>query len=161
MAFDLSSYLPYLLNRAGSRIAESFSAMAKAEHGITLPMWRVLASLYHQDGQRVGALAEMTTIEVSTLSRLLGTMQAKGLIERRRPAVHALAGDARTVAVHLTEAGRALTTALIPEALRYEATALAGFTEDEARLLKNMLRRLFHNMGGLDGSAGSGDRMAS
>ena len=95
--FDLSIFLPYLLNRAGSRIAASFSAELKAEHGITLAMWRVLAALHHRDGQLVGELARMTTVEVSTLSRMLGTMQRRGLIERRRPAVQAVDSDARTV----------------------------------------------------------------
>jgi DNA-binding MarR family transcriptional regulator len=160
--FDLSIYLPYLLNRAGSRIAESFSQKVKAEHGITLSMWRVLASLHHKDGQFVSELARMTTIEVSTLSRMLGTMQRRGLVERRRPALQAVGSDARTVAIHLTEAGRALTEELIPEALRYEATALDGFTEDEARILKSMLQRLFDNMGRLEpDSAGTGKRLAS
>jgi len=151
--FDLSVYLPYLLNRAGSRIADSFSETLKADHGLTLSMWRVLAALHHRDGQFVGELARMTTVEVSTLSRMLGTMQHRGLVERRRPAVQAVGSDARTVAIHLTDAGRALTEALIPEALCYEATALDGFTEDEARMLKSMLQRLFDNMGRLETAA--------
>ena len=157
--FDLSQYLPYLLNRAGSRIADSFSAILKA-HDMTLPMWRVLASLHHDNGQRVGALAEMTTVEVSTLSRLLGTMHRKGLVERRRPSIHAVGEDARAVTVHLTPAGLAMTERLIPEALRYEATALDGFTEDEARMLKSMLGRLFDNMDRLDTETSS-RRLAS
>jgi len=159
--FDLSVYLPYLLNRAGSRIAASFSAELRAEHGITLAMWRVLAALHHRDGQLVGELARMTTIEVSTLSRMLGAMQRRGLVERRRPAVQAVGSDARTVAIHVTEAGRTLTGTLIPEALRYEATALDGFTEDEARMLKGMLGRLFENMGRLDAAPPRSRRLAS
>jgi len=159
--FDLSVYLPYLLNRAGSRIASSFSETLKEEHGLALSMWRVLAALHHRDGQFVGELARMTTVEVSTLSRMLGTMQRRGLVERRRPALQAVGSDARTVAIHLTEAGRALTERLIPEALRYEATALDGFTEDEARMLKSMLGRLFENMGRLEAAPRENKRLAS
>lgn len=159
--FELSTYLPYLLNRAGSRIAESYSQRLKQEHGITLAMWRVLASLHHRNGQRVGELAEMTTIEVSTLSRLLGTMQRKGLVERRRPAIHVAGSDARTVAISLTPNGRAVTEALIPEALRYEATALAGFDASEADQLKSMLQRLFDNMGRLERKSQPQGRIAS
>ncbi|MDH3233178.1 MAG: MarR family transcriptional regulator [Alphaproteobacteria bacterium] len=159
--FDLSIFLPYLLNRAGSRIAASFSESLKEEHDLTLSMWRVLAALHHRDGQFVGELARMTTIEVSTLSRMLGAMQRRGLVERRRPALQAVGSDARTVAIHLTDAGRALTEQLIPEALRYEATALTGFTEDEARMLKSMLGRLFENMGRLESSPRGRNRLAS
>ena len=40
----LDSYLPYLLNRAGARIAASFSEEVRPL-GATLQMWRVLAAL--------------------------------------------------------------------------------------------------------------------
>lgn len=159
--FDLSVYLPYLLNRAGSRIAGSFSETLKEEHGLTLSMWRVLAALHHRDGQFVGELSRMTTIEVSTLSRMLGTMQHRELVERRRPALQAVGSDARTVAIHLTDAGRRLTEQLIPEALRYETTALMGFTDDEAQMLKSMLERLFENMGRLEAVPRGSKRLAS
>ncbi len=141
---DLANYLPYLLNRSGSRIAASFT-QAVREHGITLSAWRVLAALNHADGQRVGQLAEMTSIEVSTLSRLLDQMQARGLIERRRPD-----DDARTVTAHLTPAGRETTLAIIPIAHHYEKVALEGFSAEEAATLRLMLKRLYDNMGRLE-----------
>ena len=81
--FDLTRYLPYLINRTGIRIASTFTEAIRA-HGITLQMWRVLAALDHADGQRVSDLAALTSIDVSTLSRILDAMQEKSLIERRR-----------------------------------------------------------------------------
>ena len=81
--FDLAVYLPYLINRAGAALADSFSDQLLA-HGITLSMWRVIAALHHKDAQRVGELAEMTSIEISTLSRLLGAMDRRGLVRRQR-----------------------------------------------------------------------------
>ncbi len=148
--FELTDFLPYLLNRAGSRIAESFSAYLKAEHGITLPMWRVLAALRHRDRQRVGALAKLTSIEVSTLSRLLNAMQRRGLVARHRPTVQAVGGDARAVEISLTEAGHRLSESIVPMAAHYEQVALAGFTAEEAESLKAMLARLYDNMAGLE-----------
>jgi len=149
---DLASYLPYLLNRAGSRIAASFSVVAR-DYGISLQMWRVLAALHHRDGQRIGDLAETTSIEVSTLSRALGTMEDKGLLERRRSG-----GDARTVTVHRLPAAIDLTDLMIPIAMHYETSALAGFTDDEAKMLKAMLRRLFDNMAALEREQRDGAR---
>jgi DNA-binding MarR family transcriptional regulator len=143
--FDITDYLPYLLNRAGSRIANTFTEAIR-DRGITLQMWRVLAALHHDNGLRIGALAEATSIDVSTLSRLVGAMQKKQLVDRRRPDT----GDARVVTVSLTQEGRTITQALVPLALNYEATALTGFTEAEARQLKAMLRRLYTNMADLD-----------
>jgi DNA-binding MarR family transcriptional regulator len=144
--FDLATYLPYLLNRAGTRIADAFTEEALRPHGLTITMWRVLAALDHEDGQRIGQIAALTNIEVSTLSRLVDALERKTLVERRRPATRAAGADARAVSVHLTAAGRALTKSLIPIALDYETTALDGFSPAEVRQIKAMLQRLFHNM---------------
>ena len=148
--FDLTLFLPYLLNRAGSRIADSFSVMLRNTYGISLQMWRVLAALHHNDGQRVGELSATTSIEISTLSRLLTTMQDRGLVERRRPARQAAGEDARVVVINLTDEGAGLTTHIIPLALRYEEVSLDGFDRDEADLLKRLLARLYENMAELE-----------
>jgi DNA-binding MarR family transcriptional regulator len=136
----LDSYLPYLLNRAGARIASAFSEEVRPL-GATLQMWRVLAALREQDGRRMGDLSATTSIEVSTLTRLVDNMEKKGLVARRRDA-----GDARVVALHVTPIGRRLTQRIVPIARRYEIVALAGFNVAEAEILKAALRRLYANM---------------
>lgn len=144
MRLDLGDYLPYLLNRAGTRIAVSFTAAVR-QHGITLPMWRALAALHYDEGQRMGELGRLTSIDVSTLTRIVDGLERRGLIERRRSD-----SDARSVRVHLTAAGRSLTERIIPLAEHYETVALSGFSAEEAALLKAMLRRLHDNMDQLD-----------
>src|SRR5215471_4367303 len=130
----LDSYLPYLLNRAGSRIATSFSERVRPL-GATLQEWRVLAALREKDGRRMGDLSETTSIEVSTLTRLVDTMEKRGLVGRRRDGE-----DARAVLLHVTPAGRRLTQRILPIAERYEEVALAGFNAAEADKLKGALR---------------------
>ena len=144
--FDLNSFLPYLINRTGVRVAGAFSD-AIQPYGITLQMWRVLAALHHQDGQRMTELAETTSIDVSTLSRLVGSIERKGLAERQRGAGGA---DARVVTVHATEAGRNLTERLIPLAQHYEAVALAGLSPEDEAALKALLVRVYENLEGLE-----------
>jgi DNA-binding MarR family transcriptional regulator len=140
----LDSYLPYLLNRAGARIAASFSEEVRPL-GATLQMWRVLAALRERDGRRMGDLSETTSIEVSTLTRLVDAMEKKGLVARRRDA-----GDARAIALRVTPTGRRLTRRLLPIAERYERVALDGFSAAETNALKAALRRLYGNMTALD-----------
>ncbi len=139
----LGRYLPYLLNRAGARLAVSFSAEIRPL-GATLQAWRVLAALRERDGQRMGELAAATSIELSTLSRVVDGMERDGLLARR-----AGRADARIVKVHVTAAGRRLTRRLLPVAARYEAVALAGFSAGEARMLKAALQRVYDNLAGL------------
>jgi DNA-binding MarR family transcriptional regulator len=140
----LDSYLPYLLNRAGARIAAAFNAEMR-QLGASLQVWRVLAALRETDGRRMGDLSKTTSIEVSTLTRLVDNMEKDGLVARRREA-----GDARAVALHVTAAGKRLTQRIVPIAERYEAVALEGFTAGEAEVLKKALRRLYDNMDGLE-----------
>ncbi|MGE0746399.1 MAG: MarR family winged helix-turn-helix transcriptional regulator [Rhodospirillales bacterium] len=152
--FDLDRYLPYLINRAAVRFVGSI-APTLADCGVSLQEWRVLAALRRVQRQRVSDLAEMTSIDISTLSRTLSAMQRRGLVERQRPAD----GDARVVHVRATEHGRTVTDRIAPAAQALETTALAGFTAAEAEALKDMLERIFGNIGsGLAPSAAGPER---
>ena len=136
----LDDYLPYLLNRAGTRIAIAFAAEVR-RLGATLQIWRVLAALREKDGLPMGDLSATTSIKISTLTRLVDGMAGRGLVVRRR-APH----DARVVLLHVTAEGRRLTRRILPVAERYEQVALRGFNATEARALKVALRRLYANM---------------
>jgi DNA-binding MarR family transcriptional regulator len=140
----LDDYVPYLLNRAGARIAQAFSEEMRGL-GTSLQAWRVLAALRDRDGQRVSELSDHTSIEISTLSRVLDGMQKQGLIARRRAP-----GDGRVVTLAVTAAGRRLTDRIVPIAERYERVAISGLSASETVQLKRLLRRLYANMTELD-----------
>ena len=67
MMYRLSDAFPYLLNRVGVRMGELFSRRLEP-YGVTLPMYRVMATLWEKGNQRLGELSEVTSIELSTLS---------------------------------------------------------------------------------------------
>ncbi len=142
--FRLADYVPYLLNRAGARIAASFSAELAA-HGLSLQAWRVLAALLDATALRMGDLGRMTSIEVSTLTRIVDGMEAQGLVKRRRGP-----DDARSVWVEPSARGRALAKRIVPQALRCEGIALEGFSAEEASQLRSLLVRVFANMDRLE-----------
>ncbi len=139
-ALYLDEYLPCLVNRVGSRIAAAFSR-ALEPHGLSVPMWRVLAVLAQQGGQRQIDLAQHTSIDASTLSRLIKTVQGLGYVSRTRSAA-----SQREVTIALTPRGRAVVKALIPSALDYEARAIRGLDARELALVKGLLRRVYDNM---------------
>src|SRR3954470_23218859 len=142
--FDLAQYLPYLLNRAGTRLAVDFNRDLKA-HGVAVQEWRVLAALAAHGAQRLSDLAALTSIDLSTLSRLVGRMVRGGLVSRGRGGN----GDKRAGLVALTAKGERTTRAIIPMAQRYERVALRGLSDDEARTLKQLLVRVYANLDGL------------
>lgn len=142
--FDLGQYLPYLINRAGSRLAVNFGRDI-APTGVALQEWRVLAALADGGEQRLSDLAGLTSIDLSTLSRLVSRMVRDGLVARARGN-----GDRRERRVALTAAGRRKTHAILPTARRYERVALAGFGAAEARVLKRLLARVYANLDALE-----------
>ncbi len=75
---DLDNYLPYLINRVGSAIAEIYTGDILAPLGVSLDMWRVLAALSNNGEQRQIDLVENTSIDVSTMSRLITRMVRQG-----------------------------------------------------------------------------------
>src|SRR6202795_3840119 len=134
---DLGDYLPYLVNRVGTIIAEQFGADALARHGLSIAEWRVLAVLASNGGQPQIDLADLTSIEASTLSRLVSRLIRVGLVTRTRSA-----NSNREVVVKLSPKGQTLAARLIPIARDYEVAAIAGITAGERPALKPSLRRV-------------------
>jgi DNA-binding MarR family transcriptional regulator len=142
-SFDLARFLPYLINRAGVRLAVAF-AQDIAPFGVSLQEWRVLAALTAHGPQRLGDLARLTSIDVSTLSRLIGRMVREKLVMRTRED-----GDRRAIRLKLSAMGRKAARSIIPLARRYERTALSGFGAGEADRLRAMLARVYGNLDAL------------
>ena len=138
---DLANYLPYLVNRLGSALVENFTATALAQHNLNIDAWRVMAVLANRGKQRQIDLADMTSIEVSTLSRLITRMVKMGLVTRRRSE-----NSNREVVVDLAAKGRGLVNRIIPLAHRLETSAGAGIPASDLAVVKRVLRRMFENM---------------
>lgn len=138
---ELGNYLPYLINRVGFALVESFTAEALKENGLSIAMWRVLAALSNNGGQRQVDLADMTAIDASTLSRLVSRMVRNGLVTRSRSEK-----SSREVVVALSPKGRALVQRLIPIAKRLEQTASAGLPAKDIAVLKRLLAQIYDNL---------------
>jgi DNA-binding MarR family transcriptional regulator len=138
---DLDNYLPYLINRVGVAIAEIYTSDTLAPLGITLDMWRVLAALSNNGEQRQIDLVEMTSIDASTMSRLVSRLVRDGLVTRSRSAK-----SSREVVVELSPKGRALVARLIPIAKKLEQIAAAGLPAKDLAVAKRALGRMYDNL---------------
>lgn len=125
--------LPYHLNRVGVKMSEMFSAQLQA-FGISLFMYRALMALYERPDQRLGELAGINSIEISTMSRLIGTMSRKGLVTRDRSR-----DNGRTVTINLTAKGRALIREIIPVAKAHEDVVTSRLSPAEIAQIKEHL----------------------
>jgi DNA-binding MarR family transcriptional regulator len=139
----LDDFLPYLINRVGSALVARFSKEALAGHRLSIDMWRVLAALSSNGGQRQVDLAELTSIEASTLSRLVTRLVRMGLVSRDRSRT-----NNREVLVQLTAKGRAVVDRLIPIAIKLERDAIGGIPAKDLPTVKGALRRMYGNLTG-------------
>jgi DNA-binding MarR family transcriptional regulator len=84
------------------RLTRAVDGELEAEHGLSLSALEVLMRLALADDQGLGlsALAVSCGLSLSRISRIMDSLEARGLVERR-----AVASDARAVQGQLTEAG--------------------------------------------------------
>ena len=140
---DLGNYLPYLINRVGFALVASFTADALTGHDLSIDMWRVLAALSNNGGQRQVDLSSMTSIDASTMSRLVSRMVRVGLVTSIRSDK-----SSREVVVALSAKGRALVQRIIPIAKRLEQKASAGVAAKDMAVVKRVLRQFYENLAG-------------
>ena len=140
MTYQLTTSMPFLLARLGVRMGSLFSQRL-APYELTLPMYRVLAALSERPGQKLGELSAMTTVELSTMSRLIGTMISRNLVSRHRPA-----GNERAVQIDLTDHGAQMAALLRAEAEHYEEVAVSAMKPSEIERFKRSLVQMFASL---------------
>ncbi len=138
---DLAEHLPYLINRVGSALVARFSADALADARLSIASWRVLAALANNGGLRQTDLAELTSIDASTLSRLITRLVRDGLVRRTRSKT-----DTREVAVALTPKAEALMARLVPVAVGLQNAATQKLSKRDLATLKRVLRKMHENL---------------
>jgi DNA-binding MarR family transcriptional regulator len=159
---SLADYVPYLVNRVGAALVARFSLEALEKYDLSIAMWRVLLSLASAGAHRLVDLSDQTSVEVSTLSRLVSKLAQKGLVTRARAE-----NSNREVTIALTSKGNALVSELIPIARDLEQTAISHLSSRELAVLKKTLRRIYQNLtrGPASSrkakSAGPGDKLRS
>jgi MarR family transcriptional regulator, organic hydroperoxide resistance regulator len=130
----VEDYLLYLLARVSHVLSGEFHNQLR-RRSVSVPVWRVLASLSGSKGETVTGLAEVCLLQQPTMTKLLDRMVRDGLVTRTQDA-----RDRRVVRVALTERGGSLAEELITAARHHESTVLARFPEIEAMNLKAALR---------------------
>lgn len=126
-AFDIERSLGFLVHRLAETLEARLMARLAGE-GLSLPAYRILSVLLKHRECRSVDLADRAGIEPPTVSRQVGSLRERGLVERRRSG-----RDARTVRISLTAEGRALATRLTAVSRQVERDYLQPLTAEEAR----------------------------
>lgn len=105
-----------------SRVEKHLDEILQREHGLPLSEYRALCALNRTDpgaALRMGELADRIGLKDSTVTRLVGRLEARGLAQRSSGS-----GDGRTVTTGITSAGRRCYAAVTPTYRAALGTAL-------------------------------------
>jgi DNA-binding MarR family transcriptional regulator len=134
MDLRLESFLPYRLNRSAALASKHFSQVYRAEFGLTVPEWRVLATLGHHGTATASAIGRDSAMHKTKVSRAVASLQQRRWVVRATDEA-----DRRLEHLSLTPAGRAAFDRLAPKMLACEETLLARLTPRErAELLRGL-----------------------
>ena|SRR5688572_24111547 len=140
MKFELDRHPFFWLTQViGARDREL--AQGLRDHGLRVPEWRALAALYARQKCTMSELAELATIDRTTLTRTIDRMEEAGWLSRR-----ADDADMRVTRLALTAAGRRIFDRIWPEVEELNALALAGLSSEEIQSLNGILARMRANL---------------
>ncbi len=126
----------YLL-RSAFRTFAKVLAIELGRHDITVTQWSVLRVLWEQEGISQVELANGMLVEKATLTSVLASMVAAGLVVRSQSKL-----DRRKFTLNLTPKARALKPVLFPIVERVNAVATSAMSEHDVERLCVLLSRM-------------------
>ena len=139
----------YLVNKLAQAVTREIDHRM-VNLGLTDAQWKPLLLLQQGNCSTAADLSRSACHDTGAVTRLLDRLEAKALIRRVRSAE-----DRRVVNLELTEEGQQV-AAEVPKVLATLANqVLAGFSEEEFLLFRNLLSRALSNAQALNDSGAS------
>jgi MarR family transcriptional regulator, transcriptional regulator for hemolysin len=129
------------LNQVARSVGRAFDE-ALTQAGGSLPVWLVLLAMKSRPDGSQRDLAEVVGVREATLTHHLNSMEASGLITRRRDPA-----NRRVHVVELTASGEHMFARLRTAAGEFDTTLRAGFDDADVSALSSLLTRLASNVG--------------
>lgn len=144
----LEAFLPYRLVVLAATVSENLAALYSERYGITIPEWRVLATLGQFGRMTARDVGAHARLHKTTVHRAVVALVGRGFI-RREPN----RADQREAFLSLKPRGRAVYEDLVPTAL-----AFAGrLTEDLSPEDRDALERILDGLGAKAAQLGVAD----
>jgi DNA-binding MarR family transcriptional regulator len=144
--FRLEDFLPYRLSVAASRVSRMCSRRYSAAYGLTIPEWRVLATIGRFGTLSPSAVTEWTAMDKVKVSRAAASLVARGLV-RQMPDPN----DGRGRRLRLTRKGTMVHQGVVPLAQELETTLAGGLSRWEWSVLNKALTHLNVHLQNIDG----------
>lgn len=142
MDLQLESFLPYRLNRAAAAASKKFSRIYRDEFGLTVPEWRVLATLNALGRASAKEIGRDSAMHKTKVSRAVAALQQRRWVARETDQL-----DRRIEHLSLTPGGEAAFRRLAPKMLAFEEQLLARLSSADRRDLLRGLALLEQALG--------------
>jgi DNA-binding MarR family transcriptional regulator len=133
----LTDFLPYLLSITSNAVSDRIADQYRAQFGLKIPEWRVMAVLGDLGAQTQRALVEATRMDKVAVNRACKVLEDRALLARWPNAA-----DGRSHHLELTGAGLAVYGEIMPIALAMEAQMFSALSAAERSLFKDLLQRI-------------------
>ena len=135
--FDLSTFLPYLLNRAAEASSLEFQQYYRETYSMLRTEWRVLFHLWQYGNMTAKEICVRAGLHKTKVSRAIVALEQKRFIKRDK-----MAHDRRNELLSLTASGRKASIDLTQAAARFDTSLVADFTPEEQAVLRSCLQKL-------------------
>jgi DNA-binding MarR family transcriptional regulator len=133
---QLEAFLPYRLNRIAAAVSQDFRSVYGPHHDLTIPEWRVLATLGQFEAMSAKAIGRHSAMHKTKVSRAVRALEERRWL-RRRPSEE----DRREEILTLTAQGESVYRQIVPKALAFERRILDELGP-KAEAVLNALERL-------------------
>lgn len=139
-AFELDSHVFFWLTQVMGARDRRLNADLKG-FGLRVPEWRALAALHARRSCTMSELAELASIDRTTLTRTIDRMQQAGWLGRLSDGT-----DMRITRLALTATGERLFARVWPAVARLNEAALAGVSPAMVERLRTTLAQMKSNL---------------
>ena len=137
-SLKLNEFMPYRLSILTNLVSDFVSQSYKDKFSLTTTEWRIMAVLGEQSDISADEIAVKTRMEKSIVSRAIGKLINRHLIERKfDPA------DRRRSMIKLTGTGEAVYEDIVPRASSCEKRILECFSDEESDQFDRLVGQLF------------------
>ena len=133
----LESFLPYQLNHLSELVSDALSQLYAQEHDITVPEWRVIATLGQYGTMMARDIANHSRMNKTMVSRAAASLADRHLICRTPNP-----NDKREAFLTLSTSGKVMYSAIVPKAREFNAALSSALGEEERAQFEKLINKL-------------------
>lgn len=139
--------MPYRLSVTSNAVSDLIAGEYRAQFGLKIPEWRIMAVLGDAGAQTQRQLVAATLMDKVAVNRACKVLETRDLVARIPNA-----SDGRSHHLELTPQGRTMHGQIMPLAVDMYEKVFACLSERETDRLRSILAKLLDSVGNFDGA---------